>query len=66
MSTALSEPDTHVGGWYDADKGIVTLDVSEVHADKDAALTRAVDRGEKGIYDLETGETILTGMEGNE
>ena len=66
VSTALSEPDTHVGGWYDADKGIVTLDVSEVHTDKDAALTRAVERGEKGIYDLETGETILTGMEGNE
>ena len=66
VSAALSEPDTHVGGWYDAENGIVTLDVSEVHADKDAALARAVERGEKGIYDLETGETIMTGLEGNQ
>ena len=63
---ALSDPNMHVGGWFDADKGIVTLDVSEVHQDMTTALAAATSRGEKGIYNLLTGETIYTGKEGNQ
>lgn len=59
----LAKPGMHFGAWVD-DKNVVWLDVTEVLADKDAAIAAGVKRNQIGVYDIATKETIPTGGTG--
>ena len=50
---------THQGSWIDPDSPkTVTLDASSIHTSKASARLNGLVRGEKAIYDLNTGKDI--------
>lgn len=55
-----SDPDAHVGGWYDAENGAIHLDISVVKKNRGEANRIAVEGREIAIFDLSSFEEIKT------
>jgi SPP1 gp7 family putative phage head morphogenesis protein len=62
----FNDKDTYVGAWIDTASGKLVLDVSKVVRDRNEALHLARTYKQEAIYDLEKGESIKVGAQGDE
>lgn len=61
---ALSQPGNHLGGWMH--QGNVILDVAQVGPPTPETVQKAAQAQQKAVFDLASGQEIMTGYEGNE
>ncbi len=59
----LSQPGNHLGMWED--NGNIYFDISQVNKNLDTALKAAVDNKQLAVYNLGTGEDVLTPLHPN-
>lgn len=54
----LTRHHAHLGLWHDHERGEIEISVTDVIIDRGGAMATARSRGERYIYDLDSGETI--------
>lgn len=60
----FTDKDTYVGAWIDTASGKLVLDISKVVRDRNEAMHLARTYKQEAIYDLEKGESVQVGAQG--